>query len=399
MMNVDEARQMILAALTPGTVRTVAIEHALGMVIAEDIVAGMDLPSFDNAAMDGYAVRSEDMRNVPAVLRVVDELPAGSTRLSRLSIGEASAIMTGARIPEGADSVVQVEWTTETAPGEVRINRVVDRGQNIRRRGSEVHTGTTVLSKGTIVRPQEIGLFATLGKRFVQVYSPPRVAVLTTGNELIDLDRPLKDGEIRNSNAYLLAALVRSTGAEAVSLGIVKDNEADLRRSVKEGLAYDILVTSGGVSAGKYDLVKPALRQEGVEILVDKVNIKPGMPFVFGMRGSVPVFSLPGNPVSSMVTFLQFVRPGIRAVMGVSDAGKRVLVSAYLAHEVKKPDGKRHFVRAILDREGDRLIVRTTGPQGSGMITSLTAANCLLILPEDRQEFRSGELMEVELLP
>jgi molybdopterin molybdotransferase len=347
--------------------------------------------------MDGYAVRSADVQAVPVTLRVSGELAAGSIAARPLNKLETMRIMTGAKIPDGCDAVIQQEWAEAKGEEMVTFTRTVPPGHNIRKAGADIRAGATVLNRGCRLRPQEIGVLASLGEEFVSVHRRPSVAILPTGNEVTELGKNLSPGKVRNSNAYTLGALVRELECDDVRLDIASDDAGDLRAKIQKGMREDILVTTGGVSVGKYDLVKDALESLGVEILFWKVNIKPGMPPLFGKYGGKPVFALPGNPVSTMVTFLQFVKPAIEKMSGRS-AEERPPQKAKLKHEYAKKDGKRHYLRGIFAHEDGDLVVRTTGPQVSNVMTSLALANCLIVIPEDRELVRAGEEVEIEML-
>ncbi len=397
MIDAGTALRIILDSVAPVGRISVALEHATGFVLADPIIAADEIPPFDNSAMDGYAIRAADVRTPPVVLRIVDHIPAGRPSRRALGEGEASAIMTGAPVPDRADAVVPREWTESAGNDGVRVLQPASEGLNIRRAGADVRRGATVLDAGSLLRPQEIGLLASLGKEFVTVYRRPSVAILTTGDELVQINRPLLDGAIRDSNRYLLSSLARESGGEPIMLGTATDERADLESKIGEGLGADMLVTSGGVSVGDRDIVREVLDSLGVGMKFWKVNIKPGMPLLFGTRGSTPVFGLPGNPVSTMVTFLQFVRPALRKMMGRKDTGSSRFL-ATLTHAVEKSDGKLHYMRGVLERSGGALTVRSSGPQVSNLLSSLTKANCLIIIPADREIIRAGEQVEVELL-
>lgn len=396
MLNANEARTQILDAVRPLEIVSVSIRHALGSYAAEGVTSGGNIPPFDNSAMDGYAVRAGDVRDVPVKLRVTGEIKAGDAPGRRLESGEARAIMTGAQVPEGSDAIVQHEWT-EADASHVTVLRTVPVGHNIRRAGGDIPKGAAVLQPGDLIRPQEIGLLASMGRQFLNVHRKPRVAVLATGNELVEIDKPLTGAKIHNSNSHVICALLKELGCEARYLGIAPDTREELKVNVLEGLRMDALITSGGVSAGKHDLVMDVMKEVGVEIRFWKVNIRPGMPLVFGTYDGRPVFGLPGNPVSTMVTFLQFVRPALRRMMGERGASSFTL-RATLEHDMKKNDGKRHFVRGILSNKNGLLSVRSTGSQLSNIMSSLSHANCLIILPEDCESIAAGNQVEVELL-
>jgi molybdopterin molybdotransferase len=356
--------------------------------------------------MDGFALQAADTVGAtetnPVQLRLAGEVAAGVPSVQALSARTAVRIMTGAPVPPGADAVLELE-AVKTQNGSVRIEMPVQVGRNIRRKGDELRAGTMVLRHGTYLRAAHLGLLATLGYEKVQVSRKPSVAFLTTGNELVDVGRPLQPGQIRNSNAYSLWSLICEAGAEPVNLGTARDDERSLRDKLHAGLAYDALVTSGGVSVGAYDLVMKTIDGLGVQKQFWKVNIKPGMPLFFGLyrdrerERDVPVFGLPGNPVSTMVTFLQFVRPAIETMQGRTADGPMRL-TARIMHDHVKNDGKRHYLRGILRNDNGGLTVQTTGTQSSAALSSMALANCLIVIPEERMEIKAGEEVEVELL-
>lgn len=397
MISAKDALSIVLETVKTLEPMTISLQHSLSYVLSEACIADENVPSFDNAAMDGYAVRLEDVRSVPVSLRLVGEIPAGSVAGKMLQSGEAMYILTGAKIPEGCDAVIQQEWTEQEGET-VKIMKSVFSGHNIRPAGADIKKGNIIVDKGQLLRPQEIGLLASLGKRFVSVYRRPIVAILATGSELIDLDEPLREGKIRNSNTYILTALLQEMRCEVKDLGIAKDDMKELKQKIAEGLKFDVLLTCGGVSVGKYDVVLDVFRELGVEIKFWKVNIKPGMPLAFGVYQNNLVFGLPGNPVSTMVTFLQFVKPALMKMMGLIRVDSGFKIWATLAHEIEKTDGKLHFSRGILESQNGMLLVRATASQASNVLSSLSEANCLIILPEDKNIFHKGELVEVQLL-
>ncbi len=397
MINPEEALAIIRNHITPVGTMTVSLNQALGRVVAEDVIASAESPPFDNAAMDGYAVRHDDLTEIPRTLRIAGEIPAGSVAPSPLRAGEAMSIMTGALIPEGCTAVVQQEWTESAGDGFVTVLHAAKRGLNIRPKGSDIPLGARVVEAGTVLTAPELGLLASLGLEFASVRRPPEVAILTTGSEILGFGKPLPEGKIYDSNAYVLGSLARECGCDVQMLGNAKDDPSELGLKMKIGLATDMLITSGGVSVGKYDLVTKLFEQTGVDVLFSRVNIKPGMPLVFGKRGQTIVFGLPGNPVSSMVTFLKFVRPALWAMMG--RVFREFTLRARLVEPFTKSDGKRHYVRGVLHHENGYLAVRTTGSQVSNVLSSLSKANCLIIIPEDVREIRPGDDVEVELLP
>ena len=401
MISATEALSLIRTTVRPLQAVTTSLEHSLGMALAEPITSPVNVPPFDNSAMDGYAIHAVDTFNVPAKLRIVGEVAAGFAGSLSIGTGECAAIMTGAKIPDGCDAVIQHELVEINADGTISLQKSVKSGHNIRRAGADIAAGQRVFEIGHLLRPQELGVLASIGKQFVSAFKRPSVAILATGNELVAIDKPLRDGTIRNSNAYAIAAAVTEHGADVVNLGIARDDAAELRAKLVDGLRSDMLITIGGVSAGKYDLVINELKALGVETIFWKVNIKPGMPLFFGIlqtgRGITPVFGLPGNPVSSMVTFLQFVCPALDILAGKSLA-MVVPQRAKLVEAISKGDGKRHFVRGRAEIIDGTLTVRTTGSQISNIMTSLARANCLIILPEEFESANAGAEVEIQWL-
>ncbi|MBI3110935.1 MAG: molybdopterin molybdotransferase MoeA [Ignavibacteriales bacterium] len=407
MLSFDEARELISRQLPVLASEYVSLTQALNRVLAGDLVADHDIPSFDNSSMDGYALHASDTVGAGpgsggVQLKVAGEAGAGTVTSTPVARGTVIRIMTGAPLPPGADAVLEQEQVI-VRNGSIEIAAIVPEGKNIRRKGEDLCAGQTVMTRGSILRAGHLGVLASLGKTEIMVYRRPKVGILTTGNELIDVAEPLTPGKIRNSNAYSLLGSVLESGGEPVSLGKVKDEERDLEGALRKGLEYDALVTSGGVSVGKYDLVLQTLKNIGVEIVFWKVNIKPGMPVAFGLYRTsgtekpVPVFALPGNPVSTMVTFLQFVRPALFR-MGGREGDGALRLNATLEHDIRKHDRKRHFSRGVVRNEHGRLIVRTTGTQSSGVLSSMVQANCLITLREEQMEIRAGEEVEVEFL-
>lgn len=407
MLSFDEARELISSRLPVLASEPVSLAQALNRVLAGDVVADHDIPPFDNSSMDGYALHASDTAGLSpgsggVHLEVAGEAGAGTVTSAPLARGTVIRIMTGAPLPPGADAVLEQEQVV-VRNGSIEIAAIVPEGKNIRRKGEDLRAGETVMTRGSILRAGHLGVLASLGKTKIVMYRRPKVGILTTGNELIDVEEPLAPGKIRNSNAYSLFGSVLESGGEPVSLGKVKDEERDLEGAIRKGLEKDALVTSGGVSVGKYDLVLQALKNIGVEIVFWKVNIKPGMPLAFGVYrksgtgNPVPVFALPGNPVSTMVTFLQFVRPALFHMGGREGEGA-LRLNATLEHDIRKHDRKRHFTRGVVRNEQGRLIVRTTGTQSSGVLSSMVRANCLITLREEQMEIRAGEEVEIEFL-
>ena len=405
MISVDEAKKIIEQHVKSVETEEVQLLSAHGRVLAADIVAREDIPQADNSSMDGFALRASDTSGAadgsPIALSVVHEVAAGQV-LNRALVPQTTVrIMTGATIPQGADAVIEQEAVSSNN-GSVVLQKPVSPGRNIRRKGEDIKSGNTALPKGTMLRAAHLGVLASLGISMVRVAKKPSAAFLTTGNELVGVDERLSPGKIRNSNALTLSGLLAESGCVPVSLGVASDREDDLDAKIDEGLAYDVLITSGGVSVGKYDLVLNVMQKKGVDIKFWKVNLKPGMPCAFGTRSKqdgsqVLVFCLPGNPVSTMVTFLQFVRPALFQMMGKMNESPEKF-HATLEHDIRKEDSKRHFSRGIVQNVNGKLLVRTTGTQSSGALTSLVRANCLVIIPEEARLLRAGDAVEIELL-
>ncbi|HEY81845.1 MAG TPA: molybdopterin molybdotransferase MoeA [Dehalococcoidia bacterium] len=413
MISVEEALEKILSYVSVLETEEVPILSALGQVLAEDVRSSLNIPPLDNAAMDGYAIQASDTAEAsphsPCRLRVIDTVIAGAISEREVTPGTAIRIMTGAPVPKGADSVVKFEDTDETQRQppitEIGILCKVKPSANIRRAGEDIAKGTLVLRKGTVLRPAEIGVLASLGRSRVKVIRRPVVAILATGNELVDIGQPLPPGKIYNSNTYSVAALVQRYGAVPKILGIALDTEDSLTAKLRQGLDADMLLTSGGVSAGDYDMVKDVLAREG-EISFWTVRMKPGKPLAFGtIRGAsqdgairrIPHLGLPGNPVSSMVTFELFARPAILKMMGKKNLSKP-MVEAVLEEPAVNTDGRRVYLRAVVEKRNGQYYARLTGPQGSGILTSMSLANGLVIIPEDKKEVKAGETVQVLML-
>ncbi|MBM4162065.1 MAG: molybdopterin molybdotransferase MoeA [Ignavibacteria bacterium] len=406
MLSFREAKETILKGLPGVPAETLAVRDVMRRILAEDLTAETDLPAFDNSSMDGYALRAADTihaRHDRCVkLQVIGDVRAGEFFDGSLMPGTAVRIMTGAPIPEGADAVVEQELV-DARNGAIEISEHFTGGRNIRRKGEEVRKGSVVLKQGTYLSPAAIGVLASHGIGRVKVFRQPRVALLTTGSEVVDVDVPLLPGKIRNSNAYTLWGLIVDSACKPIDLGKVGDEQSELRSRIAEGLRYDVLVTTGGISVGKHDLVLQVLKDLGVEIRFWQVSIKPGMPMAFGIcdaSGShpVPVFALPGNPVSTFVTFLQLVRPALRRLSGEVQLHPPLRLFARLEHDFPKKDAKRHFVRGIVRNDPGGLSVSVTGSQSSGILSSLVAANCLIVILEEQQDLKAGDEVEIELL-
>jgi molybdopterin molybdotransferase len=396
-----EARRIVLDAARPLGLEKVAILNTLGRVLGEDIVATRDNPPWDNSAMDGFAVRSEDLRqehaiSKPVILNVIEEVPAGKIATKTVGPGQAIRIMTGAPLPRGADAVVKVE-ETEPSANSVKIFKPIDPHANVRPQGEDVKKGECIIAKGTQIRPAEAGMLAILAKSFVLVYQQPRVAILSTGDELADLDERFSEEKIINSNSYGIAAAVQEAGGIPILLGIAQDQPPALKEKISHGLNADILVLSGGVSMGDYDFTKAVFQELGAEMNFWKLAIRPGQPLAFGKIQGKLAFGLPGNPVSSMITFEQLVRPALLKMCGLRTYGRPV-VQAQIQEKFSKRNDRRHFLRGVLTREDGVFKVRTTGEQGSGILTSMVKANCLIDVSEDIERLNPGDWTDVQVL-
>ncbi len=401
MISIEKALATVLASVKPLKSERVEIAESLDRVLAEDIVARDDIPPFSNSAMDGYAVKAADLKSAsrrsPCRLPVVEDIPAGRVGSLRIENGRAARIMTGAPVPPGADAVVRVEETREAEGGAVEISAPVRKRENIRRAGENVKKGELVLKKGWTIRPQEIGMLAALGYSSVRVIRRPRVAIISTGDEVQAITEKPVVGKIRDCNRYTLTALVARYGGIPVPLGIVPDRERELKAKFKKALACDLFVTSGGVSVGKYDFVKKVMGEICSTVKVWQVAMKPGKPLSFGLMKGKPVFGLPGNPVSVMVSFLQFVRPALLKMEGKKKL-RKPNVRATLSKDCREKTDRTHLVRAIVKKVGGKYYARPSGPQGSGILRSLVLANALLIIPPNRGPVRKGERVRAILI-
>lgn len=391
----------IIARQVPffGKTEEVPLKAALGHILGANVFSDVSLPSFDRSAMDGFAVRAQDVASAPRELRITGESVAGKPWKGKLAAGCAVRIMTGAKVPAGANAVVMVEHTRPgSAEDRIEILQGVPAGKNLSHAGEELHRGDKVLEKGTRLREQEIGILATVGKAKVPVFVPPEVAVLPTGTELIPVDRYPKDGQIRDSNAPALAALVNSAGGRPKVLAPAKDDPKELKRKVQTGLRSPVLVSSGGVSAGKYDLVEDVLRACGVEILFDQVAIRPGKPAVFGRKGNTLVFGLPGNPVSSFLAFELFVRKALALLIGFGWPAEPNLHAILEDGEVRGAANFEVFRPATVDVREGTPYVRPVVYHGSQDLMGLTRANGFVRMKPGAPAARAGEVVTVRLL-
>ncbi len=435
-LQVSAAQRLVLEAVATLGAEQVKLEQSLGRVLAEEVRANRDQPPYDISAMDGYALRSADLSDVPATLEIVEDIKAGDMPSKTLTAGQCARIMTGAPMPQGADAVMRVEDTEALPDNRVQINVAVKPGHDIRRLGENMRNGEVVLSPGTAITPGVIGVLATVKCAQVQVYRRPRVAILSTGNELEGLDEPVDPNKIPNSNSYALMGQVQALGIEPVLLGIARDDPKELEDYLKRGLEYDVLLVSGGTSVGVHDYVRPTIEALGAQMLFWRVAMKPGHPVAFGKvphtkvaeadavqgaRSAVTqayledrqgsehratqqcaaagtfVFGLPGNPVSSMVCFEQFVVPALRRMMGHARTHRRT-VEARLTHNVKHQPGRTEFIRVMLAQKEGGYAATSTGAQGSGMLLSMARADGLAVLPAESSSMAAGSTVTVQLL-
>ncbi len=395
MTSFEEARDIILSNVAPMETEQMELLDSLGRVAAETITAPYNLPSFDNSAMDGYAVRVADSTRF-ASLPITGYIPAGGVATATISPGSAIKIMTGAPVPPGCDAIVPFEDATESDQA-VRIEIAPLPGQHVRRAGEDIKLGDTVLAVGTPIRIPEISILASLGRSSLRVYRKPLVAILATGDELVELGQPLPEGRLYNSNSPGLAAAVLEAGAAYKMIGIARDEPEHLRQKLAEGLQADALITAAGVSVGDRDFVREILAELGVKQLLWKVNIKPGKSAAFGSYLGKPVFSLPGNPVSAIVTFEELVRPALLKMMGHQHVVKP-FVTAVLQEELHKKPGRTFLSRVRLVHSDGKYLAWSAGNQDTGILQTMLQTNALAILPADRTSFAAGEEIKVHLL-
>ena len=413
MIGFEQALEKILSHIYVLEEENSPILDCLGQVLAEDICSGVNVPPLDNSTVDGYAVQSRDTdgasQQSPRFLSVIGTVAAGYISEREVKLGTAVRIMTGAPIPKGADSVVGFEDTDgarrRESSNEIGVLHKVEAGSNIKQAGENIAAGSMVLEQGTVIRPTEIGALASIGRTTVMVIRRPVVAILATGDELEDIDQPLAAGKIYNSSTYSLAALVQCYGAIPKVLGIALDHEESLVARLHQGSDADMLITTGGASAGDYDLVKDVLAKEG-EIVFWTVGIRPGKSLAFGVvKGvsrdgtvrNIPLLALPGNPVGSMVTFELFARPVILKMMGRKN-WTRPSIEAVMEDSIVNSNGYRTFTLVRVEKRGEQYFARLTGPRRSGVIISITSANGLVTVPEDKEKVEKGDIVQVMML-
>jgi len=399
-LTVEQAVHAVLKQIRRLPREAVAVSDALGRVLGETVRSGRTVPPFDNSAMDGFAVRWRDVagasRDVPVSLRVVDTVAAGYVATHRVSRGTAIRIMTGAPIPRGADTIIRVEHTTASRET-VRIEKTDGARSHIRKAGEDIKKGEVILEEGRSLTPADLGLIASVGKSRVRVYRRPVVAVISTGDELLNVGDLPQPGKIVNSNRYTLSAAIQQAGAHPRFLGIARDSRRSLAKALRKALRFDAIITSGGVSVGDYDFVKDVLRDIGVRMHFWKVAQRPGHPMTFGRIGSKPVFGMPGNPVSCLVSFLLYARPALLKMMGHRNLFLPV-VQATLEHDIRKSQGLKEFIRCRVQRTGAEVFVSSTGTQSSGVLKSLSLAQGLIVAHEREDFLQKGSKVPVILL-
>ncbi|MBI3567695.1 MAG: molybdopterin molybdotransferase MoeA [Gemmatimonadetes bacterium] len=393
-LTVADAVERVLRDVPVLEAEEVPLRGAHGLVLAADVVSPITLPPWNNSAMDGYAVHAADLASLPTTLPVLETVRAGGIATQPLPRGHAIRIMTGAPVPEGADSVVRIE-DTDRGLERVEIVRDRDAGKNIRPRGEDIREGQVVMPAGTTIAAAQLGVLASVGAADVMVHRAPRVAILTSGDELVELEQfqqVLDGNRIVSSNSLTLQALVRAAGGEPHYLGIAADDPESLRAHLRRAVGFDLLITSAGVSVGEHDFVRQVLAELGAEVRFWRVRMRPGAPLVFGMLGPMPWLGLPGNPVSTMVTFELFARPAIRKMRGHARLFRRP-VPVVVEEPVHAPAELTHFQRAVVTTRDGQRYARLTGPQSSGILTSMSLANALLIVPAGRGDVTAGETL------
>lgn len=407
-MSVSEAQKRLLSFFSPLDVEIVPLDHSAGRTLAEDIHSTMDLPPFSNSSMDGFAVHSADVAGAsnsqPVVLPVSADIPAGTISLKPLAVGTSARIMTGAPVPDGADAIVPVENTDfnyreagQEAPNTVKIFRAARSNEFLRPKGQDVHQGELVMEKDSRLRPQDLGFLGMLGVAKLPLYRQPRVAIFSTGDELVPVDKPLVPGKIHDANTYILVAATQEAGALPIRLGIVPDRAADVEASLEHAVTQgvDLILSSAGVSVGAFDFVRSVVEARG-KLDFWRVNMRPGKPLAFGHYRDIPFIGLPGNPVSSFVGFEVFVRPAIMKMNGQKAFARKT--ARVRLFEAIESDGRESYLRAVITKKEGYLLARLTGHQGSGNLRSLVQANALLVIPSAVKSLPAGAEVDAWLL-
>ncbi len=398
MISYPEAKKSTLKlAKTLGVVDLPLLE-ALNLVLSEDVISDVNIPPFDNSAMDGYAVRWTDISNAtsenPAILELVGEVPAGGVFDEKVLKGQAVAIFTGAPIPDGADTVVQVELTKKE-DSKVFVYKPVVKGANVRLAGEDINEGGKVFTEGTRITPEVVGVLASIGRSRIRVYRKPVTGIISTGSELLEIDEPFQDGKIRNSNTYLLRALLKELPVETFNFGFIEDNPEVVRKAFEKALSVvDVLITTGGVSVGEYDLVKKVLEEMGAELVFWKVAQKPGKPMALYSWQDKVVFGLPGNPAAVHICFLEYVRPFVLKSLGYKNF-EPVKLKARIKGGHRKKTGRLNFIRVFLTEKDGELVATKAGAQGSGVLSTSARANALALIPEEVDFLREDEEVEI----
>jgi len=400
MISVDDALKIVLDNVAPLGVERASMVDAVGRVLAEEVRSPRDIPGFDNSAMDGYAIRAADIEAAndsrPVRLKVLETVGAGVMPSVRIDAGQAVRTMTGAPIAEGADSIVPVE-RTRGSEAEVEILAPAETGAFVRPRGEDLKRGELVISPGKTLSASDLGMLASLNRSMVDVYRRPRVAIVATGDELVDIDTVPTGAQVINSSAYALAAAIRETGGDPIMLKVARDRPEEVRARLAEALAFDVVLTTGGVSVGQFDHVKVVLDELGLRQLFHGVAQKPGRPLKFGTIGGRPIFGLPGNPVSTMVCFYLYVRPALRRMTSRSDLGLP-RIKARCASDIQKANNLTEFIRVTLSCGNGEVFATPTGNQSSGVLSSLSRAHGLLIGPAKERVLKTGSQAAVLLL-
>ncbi len=399
-VSIEEALEIVLNSVHPLGWEDISIMEAFRRVLFEDIISDRKIPPRDDSAMDGYAIIADDTRgalkNNPVTLQIVGEIQAGGSIIGKqVSKGTAIRIMTGAPMPEGADSVIQFEDTREEA-GYVKIFRETIKNENRRFAGEHIKKGDTVLQKGDRLRSADVGILASLNYSTVKVYQQPSVAIISTGDELADIGEEIQTGQIRNVNAYTLYSEAKKYNALPELLGIARDTLKDTQEMLQRALSSDVIISTGGVSTGKYDFVKEIYSALNIEIQFERVNVKPGTPCVFGKKNKTLVFGLPGNPVPTLISFIQLVRPALLSLMGAKKI-KKPIVNAFLEEDILSSK-IHHLLRGFFTIKNKEFYVSTTGNQKPSMLRSMSAANCLIIVPENITKIKAGKKVAIQLL-